>query len=89
MIIKILILILIIQYWNYFKIEIEQNDLYDFDFSFRSSNLPDFSRDVKMLATLNEDDDSGNRLLDAARGLIGAFSDLLRAAEPLNNEVSY
>lgn len=41
-----------------------------------------------MLATLQEGDDSGLRLLDAARGLIGAFSDLLKAAEPGSTEVS-
>ncbi|BFZ14072.1 hypothetical protein BsWGS_17114 [Bradybaena similaris] len=51
-----------------------------------SSNVGDFSRDVKMLATLHEDDRSGQRLLDAARGLIGAFSDLLRIAEPGTTE---
>ncbi|XP_059140472.1 talin-2-like isoform X4 [Physella acuta] len=51
-----------------------------------SSNVGDFSRDVKMLATLQEGDDSGLRLLDAARGLIGAFSDLLKAAEPGSTE---
>lgn len=49
--------------------------------------MGDFSRDVKMLATLHEDDRSGQRLLDAARGLIGAFSDLLRIAEPGTTEV--
>uniref|UniRef100_A0A0B7BNT7 I/LWEQ domain-containing protein n=1 Tax=Arion vulgaris TaxID=1028688 RepID=A0A0B7BNT7_9EUPU len=51
-----------------------------------SSNVGDFSRDVKMLATLQEEDNSGQRLLDAARGLIGAFSDLLRIAEPGTTE---
>ncbi|CAL1533836.1 unnamed protein product, partial [Lymnaea stagnalis] len=51
-----------------------------------TSNVGDFSRDVKMLATLQEEGDSGQRLLDAARGLIGAFSDLLKAAEPGTQE---
>ena len=41
-----------------------------------------------MLATLQEEDTNGQRLLDAARGLVGAFSDLLRAAEPETVEVS-
>ncbi|KAK6958939.1 talin-1 [Biomphalaria glabrata] len=50
-----------------------------------TSNVGDFSRDVKMLANLQEED-SGQRLLDAARGLIGAFSDLLRAADPSTTE---
>ncbi|KAH9509677.1 Talin-2, partial [Bulinus truncatus] len=51
-----------------------------------TSNVGDFSRDVKMLATLQEEDDSGQRLMNAARGLIGAFSDLLRAADPGSTE---
>ena len=42
-----------------------------------------------MLATLQEEDTNGQRLLDAARGLVGAFSDLLRAAEPETVEVSF
>lgn len=41
-----------------------------------------------MLATLQGDDQSGQKLLDAARGLIGAFSDLLRVVEPGTTEVS-
>ncbi|XP_012946700.1 talin-2, partial [Aplysia californica] len=39
-----------------------------------------------MLATLQEDNNSGQKLMDAARGLVGAFSDLLRAAEPGTQE---
>lgn len=47
-----------------------------------TSNMGDFSHDVRMLAALQEDDDSGKRLLDAAKKLAGAFSDLLNAAQP-------
>ncbi|UYV77351.1 TLN1 [Cordylochernes scorpioides] len=46
-----------------------------------ATNLPEMSKDVKMMASLMEED-SGDRLLDAARGLCVAFSELLRAAEP-------
>ncbi len=47
-----------------------------------TSNLPEMSRDVKVIAALMEDDDKGERLIDAARNLCSAFSELLRAAEP-------
>ncbi|XP_064596457.1 talin-1-like [Liolophura sinensis] len=49
-----------------------------------ASNLGEFSHDVKMLAALQEDDKG--RLLDAARRLAGAFSDLLDAAQPGSKE---
>nr|XP_037279500.1 talin-2-like isoform X2 [Rhipicephalus microplus] len=51
-----------------------------------ASNLPEMSKDVKMIAALMDDEDSGEKLLDAARRLCNAFSDLLRAAEPQNQE---
>jgi len=51
-----------------------------------TSNLPEMSRGVRMLAALMEDDDGGDKLLDAARKLCSAFSDLLRAAEPETKE---
>lgn len=51
-----------------------------------ASNLPEMSKDVKMMAALMDDEDSGDKLLDAARRLCNAFSDLLRAAEPQNKE---
>lgn len=47
-----------------------------------TENLPDMSKDVKALASLMEDDDRGERLIEAARSLCHAFSDLLKAAEP-------
>ena len=40
-----------------------------------------------MLAALQEEDDSGNRLMDAARRLAGGLSDLLNACQPENKEV--
>ncbi|XP_067653820.1 talin-1-like isoform X2 [Haliotis asinina] len=49
-----------------------------------SSNLGQFSRDVKMVAALQEE--NNDKLLDAARRLAGAFSDLLNAATPANVE---
>ena len=55
---------------------------------FRSSaNLPEFSKDARMLAALEDEGNDGDRLLDAARRLAGAFSDLLTAAQPDNQEV--
>ena len=52
-----------------------------------SANLPQFSKDARLLAALDEEND-GDRLLDAARRLAGAFSELLTAAQPENQEVS-
>ncbi|XP_076439084.1 talin-1-like isoform X2 [Babylonia areolata] len=51
-----------------------------------SSNMGQFSRDVKMLAALGEDQNAGDKLLDATRRLCGAFSDLLNAAQPGSRE---
>ncbi|KAL8568329.1 hypothetical protein ACOMHN_040902 [Nucella lapillus] len=51
-----------------------------------SSNMGQFSRDVKMLAALGEDQNAGDKLLDATRTLCGAFSDLLNAAQPGSRE---
>nr|XP_027203263.1 talin-2-like [Dermatophagoides pteronyssinus] len=50
-----------------------------------TTNLPAMAKDVKMIAALSDDHDRGDRLIDAARNLCNAFSDLLRAAEPSNN----
>ncbi|RWS31093.1 talin-1-like protein [Leptotrombidium deliense] len=47
-----------------------------------SDQLPQMSRDVRVMASLMEDDDKGDRLIQAAKNLCSAFSDLLRAAEP-------
>lgn len=47
-----------------------------------SANLPEFSKDARLLAALYEDDEDGNKLLDAARRLANAFTDLLKAAQP-------
>ena len=54
---------------------------------FSSANLPEFSKDARLLAALHEDEADGNKLLDAARRLAGAFSDLLNAAQPGSTEV--
>src|SRR5699024_9890423 len=50
-----------------------------------TTNLPEMSKDVKVIAALMDDHDRGDRLVDAARGLCNAFSELLRAAEPSAN----
>ena len=57
--------------------------------TFSSSNIGEFSKDVKMLAALQEEDNDGDKLLDAARRLAGAFSDLMNAAQPDSQEVSW
>jgi talin len=51
-----------------------------------SSNIGEFSKDVKMLAALEEEESDSDKLLDAARRLANAFSDLLNAAQPGSNE---
>jgi hypothetical protein len=52
-----------------------------------TTNLPEMTRGVRMIAALMEDESSGDKLLDAARKLCTAFSDLLKAAEPETKEV--
>ncbi|KAK2151018.1 hypothetical protein LSH36_379g01082 [Paralvinella palmiformis] len=51
-----------------------------------SSNIGEFSKDVKLLAALEEEETDGDKLLEAARRLAGAFTDLLRAAQPGSQE---
>ncbi|XP_073240951.1 talin-like [Porites lutea] len=46
-----------------------------------SSNLQDLSKGIKMIAGLLDDGDDGKNLLDAARDLAGAFTNLLKAAQ--------
>ena len=55
---------------------------------FSSANLPEFSKDARLLAALEEEENDSDRLLDAARRLAGAFSALLTAAQPENKEVN-
>ncbi|UXI17836.1 polycomb complex protein BMI-1 [Sarcoptes scabiei] len=50
-----------------------------------TTNLPAMAKDVKVIAALTDDHDRGDKLMNAARNLCNAFSDLLRAAEPSNN----
>ncbi|XP_050464663.1 talin-1 isoform X1 [Cataglyphis hispanica] len=54
-----------------------------------ASNLPEMTKGVRMIAALMDDDSSGERLLDAARKLCSAFSDLLKATEPETKEPFY
>ncbi|XP_070547100.1 talin-1-like isoform X3 [Ptychodera flava] len=55
-----------------------------------SSNLPELVKSVRLLSALLEDDKDGHgeKLLDATRKLAGAFSDLLKAAQPGSKEGS-
>ncbi|XP_060823364.1 talin isoform X3 [Bombus pascuorum] len=54
-----------------------------------ATNLPEMTKGVRMIAALMDDDSSGDKLLDAARKLCSAFSDLLKATEPETKEPSY
>jgi len=56
--------------------------------AFSSSNMGEFSKDVRMLAALEESENDGDKLMDAARRLAGAFSELLTVAQPGANEVA-
>ncbi|XP_055385289.1 talin-2 isoform X2 [Condylostylus longicornis] len=47
-----------------------------------TQTIPEVTKEVKLIASLMDDDNSGEKLLDATRRLCNAFSDLLRAAEP-------
>ncbi|KAK9301347.1 hypothetical protein QLX08_006276 [Tetragonisca angustula] len=51
-----------------------------------ATNLPEMTKGVRMIAALMDDDSSGDKLLDAARKLCSAFSDLLKATEPETKE---
>ncbi|XP_048581539.1 talin-like isoform X2 [Nematostella vectensis] len=46
-----------------------------------SANLQDLSKGIKLIAGLLDNQDDSSKLLDAARGLAGAFSLLLKAAQ--------
>ncbi|KAL0113705.1 hypothetical protein PUN28_012676 [Cardiocondyla obscurior] len=54
-----------------------------------ATNLPEMTKGVRMIAALMDDESSGERLLDAARKLCSAFSDLLKATEPETKEPFY
>lgn len=56
---------------------------------YSSSNIGEFSNDVRLLAALEDTDSDGDKLLGAARRLAGAFSELLNAAQPGTNEVVF
>ncbi|GAB0095550.1 talin-1 [Sergentomyia squamirostris] len=51
-----------------------------------TQSIPTVTKEVRLLAALMEDDNSGDRLLDATRRLCDAMSDLLKAAEPESKE---
>lgn len=54
-----------------------------------TSNLPEMTKGVQMIAALMDDGAHGERLLDATRSLCSAFCDLLAAAEPEAREVCH
>lgn len=51
-----------------------------------TESIPEVTKEVRILAALMEDDNNGNKLLDTARKLCNALSDLLKAAEPESKE---
>ncbi|XP_036337556.1 talin-2 [Rhagoletis pomonella] len=51
-----------------------------------TQTIPEVTKEVRLIAALMEDSNNGDRLLDAARNLCNAFSDLLKAAEPESKE---
>ncbi|KAJ8706954.1 hypothetical protein PYW08_011088 [Mythimna loreyi] len=51
-----------------------------------TTNLPEMTKGVQMIAALMDDGDHGDKLLDATRKLCSAFTDLLKAAEPETKE---
>lgn len=51
-----------------------------------SQSIPEVTKEVRLIAALMEDDNSSDKLLDTARKLCGALSDLLKAAEPDSKE---
>lgn len=51
-----------------------------------TESIPEVTKEVRLIAALMDDDHSGNNLLDTARKLCNALSDLLAAAEPESKE---
>lgn len=51
-----------------------------------TQTIPEVTKEVRMIAALMEDDNNGDNLLDTARRLCNALSDLLKAAEPESKE---
>ncbi|XP_037034773.1 talin-2 isoform X2 [Bradysia coprophila] len=51
-----------------------------------AQSIPEVTREVRLIAALMEDDNNGDKLLETARKLCNALSDLLKAAEPESKE---
>ncbi|XP_064644928.1 talin-1-like isoform X16 [Lineus longissimus] len=51
-----------------------------------TTNITEMSRDIRMLAALQDSDDDGDRLLGAAKKLVDAFATMLKAAQPDSKE---
>lgn len=51
-----------------------------------TETIPEVAKEVRTIAALLDDDNNGNKLLDTARALCNALSDLLKAAEPESKE---
>lgn len=51
-----------------------------------AQSIPEVTKEVRLIAALMEDDNNGDKLLETARKLCNALSDLLKAAEPESKE---
>lgn len=51
-----------------------------------TQSIPEVTKEFRLIAALMEDDNSGDKLLQTARKLCNALSDLLKAAEPESKE---
>lgn len=51
-----------------------------------AQSIPEVTKEVRLIAALMEDDNGGDKLLETARKLCSALSDLLKAAEPESKE---
>lgn len=51
-----------------------------------AQSIPEVTKEVRIIAALMEDDNTGDKLLATARKLCSALSDLLKAAEPESKE---
>ena len=51
-----------------------------------TQSIPEVTKEVRLIAALMEDENGGDKLLDATKKLCTAFSDLLKAAEPESKE---
>ena len=57
--------------------------------TYRTTNITELCKDMRMVAALTDDEKESERLLMAAKRLADAFSDMLRLAQPDSKEVRF